>query len=82
MDRGYQEKWIIYGKINEKKPFNAKELTVYPGGKVFIKDTGAYGLIITQGYGTINDIDIESPTMIRFEEITRDEFFIPYPNCG
>lgn len=78
---GYQEKWIIYGKIDGIEAFSSKELTIYPGGKVTIEDTGAYGLITVQGHGTINDIDIESPTMIRFGDITRDEFFVPYPTA-
>jgi len=78
---GYQEKWIIYGKIDGIEVFSSKELTIYPGGKATIKDTGAYGLITIQGHGTINDIDIESPTMIRFGDITRDEFFVPYPTA-
>jgi hypothetical protein len=77
-DKGYKEKWIIYGKVNNQEVFSSKELTVYEGGKVFIKDTGAYGLITIQGHGTINGIDIETPTMIRLGDITRDEFFIPY----
>lgn len=75
----YQEKWIVYGKVDGKEVFSAKELTVYSGAKVTIKDTGAYGLITLQGHGKLNDVSIESPTMIRFGNITRDEFFVPYP---
>ncbi len=80
-DKGYQERWIIYGKIDEIEVFSSKELTVYPGGRAFIKDTGAFGFITIQGHGTINDIEIISPTMIRFGDITRDEFFVPYPTA-
>ncbi|TET52358.1 MAG: hypothetical protein E3J58_00210 [Actinomycetota bacterium] len=75
----YMEKWVVYGRINGKEVFSAKELTVYSGAKVTIKDTGAYGLITMQGHGLINDMGIESPAMIRFGDITRDEFFVPYP---
>jgi hypothetical protein len=75
---GYQEKWVVYGKINNKELFSAKELTVYPGKQAFIKDSGAYGLILIQGHGSINDIKVESPTMIRFGDITWDEFYVPY----
>ena len=77
----YIEKWIVYGKVAGVEVFSAKELTVYSGAKVTIKDNGAYGLIIIQGHGTINDIAIESPTLIRFGDLTRDEFFVPYPTA-
>ena len=78
-NKGYEEKWIVYGKVNNIEVFSAKELTVFAGAKVNIKDTGAYGIITIQGHGKINDLDFESPNMIRFGDITKDEFFIPYP---
>ena len=74
----YIEKWIVYGKVAGVEVFSAKELTVCPGAKVTIKDSGAYGLIIIQGHGTMNDVAVESPTLIRFRDLTRDEFFVPY----
>ncbi len=77
-NKGYQEKWIIYGRVNDEESFSSKELTVYPGSKAFIKDTGAYGLITVQGYGTINNMPLETPAMIRFGDLTRDEYFVPY----
>jgi hypothetical protein len=77
-NQGYQERWIVYGKVDGKELFSAKELTVFSGEQAFIKDTGAYGLIIVQGHGLMNDIEVESPTMIRFGDMTWDEFFIPY----
>jgi hypothetical protein len=77
-DKGYVERWVVYGKVNGKEVFSAKELTVYSGSKVTIKDTGAYGFITIQGHGKINEINFESPNMIRFGDITRDEFFVPY----
>jgi hypothetical protein len=77
-DKGYQEKWIVYGKIDNKELFSSKELTVYKEGQVSIKDTGAYGMVVVQGHGLVNDLKVESPTMIRFGDITRDEFFVPY----
>lgn len=58
--------------------FSAKELTVFSGISINIKDTGAYGLITLQGHGRLNSINIETPAMIRFGELTRDEFFVPY----
>ncbi|MFC2087139.1 hypothetical protein ACFLSA_03130 [Bacteroidota bacterium] len=76
-DLGYQEKWIVYGKVDNKELFSSKELEVYSGKKVTIKDSGAYGLVVIQGHGTINNVKVDSPTMIRFGDITRDEFFVP-----
>ena len=69
---GYTEKWVVYG-CND---FCAKELTVYPGQSVLIKDAQAYGLIMMQGHGTINRMDIETPNMIRFGQLTSDEMFV------
>ena len=80
-DKGYEEKWVVYGKVHDKEVFSAKELTVYSGTKVTIKDSGAYGFITVQGHGKINDVDFESPNMIRFGDITKDEFFVPYPTA-
>ncbi|MBN1298533.1 MAG: hypothetical protein JW997_02485 [Actinobacteria bacterium] len=80
-NKGYIERWVVYGKVHGKEVFSAKELTVFSGKKVLIKDTGAYGFITLQGHGKINDIDFESPNMIRFGDITRDEFFVPYPTA-
>jgi hypothetical protein len=77
----YREKWVVYGKVEGNEVFSAKELTVYSGKKITIKDTGAYGTIVLQGHGRLNNIDIESPTMIRYGDLTRDEFFVPYPTA-
>ena len=41
-----------------------------------IKDSAAYGLIMMQGHGTMGVWDIETPTMIRFGQLTCDEFFV------
>ena len=73
---GYEENWIIYGKINGKEYFSAKELNILPGKKVSIKDNGAYSLIATQGRGKIACNYIESITLVRYGELTSDEFFI------
>lgn len=72
------EKWVVYGKIGGQEVFSLKELTVYSGAKINITDTGAYGMHIVQGNGKVNDIQVEAPNMIRYGEITRDEFFVPF----
>jgi hypothetical protein len=72
---GYVDRWIVYGKIHGEQLFSAKELTVDPGAKCVVKDRGAYGLICVQGSGTINGQPLNSPKLIRFVEMTEDEYF-------
>jgi hypothetical protein len=72
---GYVDRWIVYGKVDGEQLFTAKELTVEPGAVCTIKDKGAYGLICVQGRGAINGQAINSPKLIRFNELTEDEFF-------
>lgn len=75
ISEGYIDKWIVYGKINGKQYFTAKELTVMPGVKCTIKDNGAYGLIVVQGRGKMNKLTLDCPKLIRFVEMTEDEVF-------
>jgi hypothetical protein len=71
-DAGYSESWIVY-----TTPFySAKELTVHPGRSVTIRDAAAYGLIVVQGYGAIGKQDVETPTVIRYGQMTKDELFV------
>jgi hypothetical protein len=72
---GYVDRWIVYGKIEGEQLFSAKELTVDAGVKCTINDRGAYGLICVQGTGKINDQPLNSPKLIRFHELTEDEYF-------
>ncbi len=73
-DAGYEEKWITYG--NEY--FAAKELTVLPGRTVTLRDAGPYGLIMLQGHGTLGRWPIETPSIIRFGQLTHDEYFVSH----
>lgn len=69
---GYIEKWVCY----KSDAFSAKELTVLPGATVTIKDSAAYGMIMMQGHGTMGIWDIETPALIRYGQLTNDEFFV------
>ncbi|OCT15064.1 hypothetical protein A8709_13185 [Paenibacillus pectinilyticus] len=71
-EAGYFENWVVYG--NEK--FSSKELTVLPGRKVVIGDEAAYGLLLLQGYGSLQGSQLATPTMIRYGELTYDEYFV------
>ena len=73
---GYMDRWIVYGKVDGEQLFTAKELTVEAGVKATIMDTGAYGLVCVQGTGKINRQPLNSPKIIRFHELTEDEYFI------
>lgn len=75
---GYTDKWIVYGTIDGKQLFSAKELTVEPGAKCTIKDPGASGWITVQGRGRIGKMNLQTPAMIRFGEETEDEVFITH----
>jgi hypothetical protein len=79
---GYVDKWIVYGKVDGKELFSAKELTVNAGAKVTLKDNGAYGLITVQGSGKIGKFSLQTPAMIRFGELTDDEVFVSHEAAG
>jgi len=69
---GYVENWITY----KSTEYSAKELTVLPGKTITLKDGAAYGMVMLQGHGTMGVWDIETPTIIRFGQLTMDEFFV------
>jgi hypothetical protein len=69
---GYSENWIVFSTPH----YSAKELTVFPGRTVTIKDAAAYGTILVQGYGTLGKHEVETPTLIRYGQMTKDELFV------
>jgi hypothetical protein len=71
----FVDRWIVYGKIAGEQLFTAKELTVQPRASCTIRDNAAYGLICVQGVGRINGQPLNSPKLIRFHELTEDEYF-------
>jgi hypothetical protein len=77
-DRGdsYEDRWVVYGKINGEDLFSAKELTLQPGAKMTLKENRASGIIVTQGRGRIGKLDLDCPVFIRFGQMTEDEVFI------
>lgn len=72
LEAGYIEKWICY----KSSAFSAKELTILPEQTVTIRDNAAYGLIVMQGSGKMGVWDIETPALIRYDQLTNDEFFV------
>jgi hypothetical protein len=75
---GYVDRWVCYGRQGEPELFSAKELAVSPGVKIKVKDSGAYGLITTQGHGRIGKLALDAPNTIRFGEMTEDEVFVAH----
>ena len=71
-DDNHKEEWICY----KSKLACAKRLTVYPGRTVTVTDGAAYGFILIEGHGKFGKWDIETPTLIRYGELTNDEFFV------
>ncbi|MBI3208113.1 MAG: hypothetical protein HYZ37_04315 [Candidatus Solibacter usitatus] len=69
---GYSDKWVVYSTGY----YSAKELTVLPGRTVTVRDAAAYGLIVVQGWGQIGKLEAETPSLIRFGQMTKDEMFV------
>ena len=74
----HKEEWVCY----KSKLASAKRLTVYPGKTVTVKDGAAYGMIMLQGHGKFGGLPIETPTLIRYGQLTYDEYFITAPAAG
>jgi hypothetical protein len=51
-------------------------LTVFPGRTVTINDAAAYGTILVQGFGKFGKFDVETPSLIRYGQMTQDELFV------
>jgi hypothetical protein len=71
-EQGYSESWIVYSTPY----YSAKELTVFPGRTVTIRDQAAYGTILVQGWGQFGKHRAETPSLIRYGQMTQDEFFV------
>jgi len=69
---GLKEKWVVY----RSRAFSAKEVTLAPGARAVIRDAAAYGCIVTQGRGALGPWVVESPTLVRFGDLTSDEYFV------
>ena len=74
-DAGYSEKWVVFSTGH----YSAKELTVSPGRSATIRDAVAYGAIVVQGWGTVGKVEVETPSLIRYGQMTKDELFVTAP---
>lgn len=71
-DHKHIEKWVTYANDY----IAAKELTIYPGQTVVIKDQAAYGCVFVQGHGKFGVYDAETPVLLRFGQLSADEYFV------
>jgi hypothetical protein len=75
---GWVQNWVCYGNDFVA----AKELTVEPGKTATVKDRAAYGCLAVQGRGCFEDFVCESPTLIRYGQLTADEFYVCHKKAG
>lgn len=73
---GWEDRWIVYGRVDGAQLFSAKELTIQPGATCRLQDPGASGWLTVQGKGTMGRLNLQTPAMIRFGALTEDEVFI------
>ncbi|BCS32474.1 hypothetical protein TBR22_A16890 [Luteitalea sp. TBR-22] len=72
---GFVDRWVVYGRFLEGDLFSAKELSLEPGATCTVRDASAWTLVCVQGTGTINGEPISSPSMLRVNELSDDEWF-------
>ena len=72
VEDGYSEKWVVYSTDH----YSAKELTIKPRRTAVIRDAAAYGLIVVQGWGSLGLLEVETPSLIRYGQMTKDELFV------
>lgn len=66
------EKWVAYA--NEW--IAAKEITVPPLQSYTVHDQACYCALVIQGHGSFGSFECESPELIRYGEVTGDEYFV------
>ncbi|MGC9199207.1 MAG: hypothetical protein ACP5E5_09745 [Acidobacteriaceae bacterium] len=76
--QGFVDRWVVYGTVEGSQRFSARELIVEPGARCTLRDSGACGLIVTQGHGAIGKLVVDCPSFIRFGQMTQDELFISW----
>ena len=75
---GWVDRWIVYGLVEGKQLFSARELTLEPGARCRLNDPGASSWITVQGAGRLGKLRLQTPAMIRFGADTEDEVFITH----
>lgn len=75
---GWCDRWIVYGTVDGEQLFTARELTVDPGCKCVLKDPGASSWITVQGKGRLGSLELQTPVIMRYGQLSEDEVFISH----
>lgn len=71
------ESAAVIENLSTRSPvLGAWRVTVPPEETAVLKTPFSYGLILLQGVGSINGQPMETPTVMRFGEISLDEYFV------
>ncbi len=73
--KGLSQQWIAYA--NEWVA--AKEVTVAPGASITLTDQACYCAVVVQGHGRFGVFECEAPELVRYDDLTADEFFVSEP---
>jgi hypothetical protein len=72
VDDGCSARWIVYAN-----PYiAAKETTVLPGCTAVVREAAAFGCIVVQGFGQLGGHAAEAAGMLRFGQLSGDEYFV------
>lgn len=66
------EKWVAYAN----DWVAAKEITVLPGKEYVLTDQACYCALVVQGHGAFGTFECEAPELVRYGDITGDEYFV------
>lgn len=75
---GWCDRWIVYGTVDGEQLFSARELTIEPGAKCTLRDSGASCWTTVQGCGRMGSLALQTPVIVRYGETTDDEVFITH----
>ena len=70
--QGLSEKWVAYAN----DWVAAKEVTIEPGSSAVLKDAACYTALVVQGYGRFSVFACEAPGLLRFDDLSADEYFV------
>jgi hypothetical protein len=70
----WTENWVTY----KSDRFSAKEMRIAPGRSVVMTDSAPYGCIILSGHGKFGNHEAATATLVRFGQLTSDEFFVSH----
>ncbi len=71
-EEGLSARWVVYAN-----PYiGGKETTILPGRSARLREAAAFGCIIVQGFGRFGPFEAEAAGMLRFGQLSGDEYFV------